>query len=180
MGAESVYRVIANRWLDELIPMVMAEAEAALTLMHQTGERSLLESQRHTLAWAAIHALIHDLRDASTRRAHGQAETLMTTGADQPMAADTYLTQVSNERYGVHPLINACFAAALVRQYEPEALGTSHPERRQKRPPAGEAGKAPRQISPITHGQHAAQEKGTEQETEKGTEAAFPGWKVVA
>ena len=144
MGAESVYRVVANQWLDALLPALIAlTAEQVIFLP---------EAERQALAWAAVQALIQDLREVSQRRAAFRAEALRTDG-EQYGGAAAYLQWVSEERYGVSPLINACFAAALVRQYEPDRSATSPSGHRQQGQGSETRERRPAQMTPTSHGQ---------------------------
>ena len=138
MFAETVYRAVANRWLDRLHPTLVDALRSA--------EPRPAETQLRELAWGEIQTLIHDLREVSTRRAHAWADALAAASAAH-LAADDYLTQLSQYRYGVNPIVNACFAAALVRQYETDELTMAHQERRQKQRPNQAAGPPP-QIAP--------------------------------
>jgi len=137
MFAETVYRAVANRWLDQLHP--------ALVDVVRSAEPMPSVEQARVRAWGEIQTLIHDLREISTRRAHFWADAL--AAASMHLAADDYLTQLSQYRYGVNPIVNACFAATLVRQYETDELTTTHQDRRQKQRPNQAAGPPP-QIAP--------------------------------
>jgi hypothetical protein len=141
MFAETVYRAVANRWLDRLHP--------ALVDALRSAEPRPAETQLRELAWGEIQTLIHDLREVSTRRAHAWADALAVASAAHH-AADDYLTQLSQYRYGVNPIVNACFAAALVRQYETDELTMAHQERRQKQRPNQAAGPPPQIAPPST------------------------------
>lgn len=137
MFAETVYRAVANRWLDRLHPVLVEALRRA--------EPQLAETRLRERAWDDIQALIRDLRDSSARRARFRADALAAVAGR--LAPDEYLTQVSQNRYGVNPIVNACFVAALVRQYETDEPALAHQERRQKQRPGRDAGPPP-QIAP--------------------------------
>ncbi len=129
--AETVYRAVANRWLDQLHPARTDAWQAQLPTL--SGE----EAQAR--AWTDIQRLIHDLRVGSARRGRYWAAALAAAAAARSSAAD--LTQVSQYRYGVNPIVNACYVAAVVRQSAPAALSE-----RRARPRAAEG--PPAQIAP--------------------------------
>jgi hypothetical protein len=60
------------------------------------------------------------------------------------LPAEQHLAQLSQQRYGVHPLINACYVAALVRRYPTDELSMAQQDRgrRQREPARSPAGPA--------------------------------------
>ena len=74
-----------------------------------------------------MQQLIERLRAVAARRAQHQAQQLASTPRALP--AEQHLAQLSQQRYGVHPLINACYAAALVRRYPTDELSMAHQDR---------------------------------------------------
>lgn len=161
--AETVYRAVANLWLDRLYPALLAS-------MRQ-GEPTLPEEAARVRVWTEIQALVHDLRAVSERRARHWANAF--TAEPQRLAADDYLTQLSQYRYGVSPIINACFAAVLVRQYETDELTGAHQDRRQKQRPNQAAGPPP-QIAPPSNAQRSAVVVPVPARTEPASPSADP------
>ncbi|MBP1466287.1 hypothetical protein EYB53_011275 [Candidatus Chloroploca sp. M-50] len=131
---ETVYRAVAHAWLSAL----HQEHRAALVAEGHGTRTGELSDQ----AWAAIQHLIERLRAVATRRAQHDAEHL--AQCPRTLPADQHLAQLSQQRYGVHPLINACYVAALVRRYPTDERSMAQPDRGRRpretsRSPAGPA-----------------------------------------
>lgn len=96
---ETVYRAIGNEWAVAMHAELVAHLRAT--------EPQLRSEQADAQAWATVSDLAYRLRRAGEQRAHTWARALH----EQPrsLAADTQLTLLSQYRYGVHPLINACY-----------------------------------------------------------------------
>ncbi|HEU5087556.1 MAG TPA: hypothetical protein VFT99_08930, partial [Roseiflexaceae bacterium] len=101
---ETVYRAVANEWVSAV------EAELR---QRSAGENNV---------WIEIAAIVERLRNASRRRAHHEADDLFERQKTRP--AGDYLTQLSAARYGVDPLVNACYVATLVRRYPADERGS--------------------------------------------------------
>lgn len=129
---ETVYRAIAHEWLSA----IHQDHSAALVAESRVASASQLSGQ----AWAEVQQLIERLRAVSVRRAQHQAQQLTQTPRTLP--AEQHLAQLSQQRYGVHPLINACYVATLVRRYPTDELSMAQQDRgrRQREPARSPAG----------------------------------------
>jgi hypothetical protein len=145
MFAETVYRAVANRWLDQMHPQLAAAWRE---------REGLSDEQAQTRAWAEIQAMIADLRAIDARRAQHRAAALAAAASAQLAAADL-LSRLSQYRYGVNPIINACFAAALVRRYETDDAPPPKADRRQRARTPEPSGPPP-QIAPPANTQRSA------------------------
>ncbi len=129
---ETVYRAIAHEWLSA----IHQDLSAALVAEGRGANASQLSGQ----AWAEVQQLIERLRAMSAQRAQHQAQQLVRTPRTLP--TEQHLAQLSQQRYGVHPLINACYVAALVRRYPTDELSMAQHDRgrRQREPTRSPAG----------------------------------------
>jgi hypothetical protein len=121
---ETVYRAIANEWVSAIYQDISAAISA----------KSLPTNQISAHAWAELQQLIDRLRAISMRRAAAWAQTL--ADAPRTLPADQHLTLLSQYRYGVHPIINACYVATLVRRFPTDEAGMGQQDRgrRQREP----------------------------------------------
>lgn len=119
---ETVYRAIGNEW---------AVAMHADFAAHITAANPQLRTEQvNAEAWASVSGLALRLRLVSERRAQHWAQSLHNQPRSLP--ADEHLTLLSQHRYGVHPLINACYVAALVHRYATDELTMAQQDRQRK------------------------------------------------
>ncbi len=119
---ETVHRAIANEWItaihQDLTATIIAEG------------RSASAGQLGVQAWAEVQQLVDRLRAVSARRAQHWARMLAQAPRTTP--AEQHLTLLSQYRYGVHPMINACYVATLVRRFPTDELSMAQQDRQRK------------------------------------------------
>ena len=139
---ETVHRAIANEWVvaiqQDLVGAIIAEGRAA--------KADQLDEQ----AWAEVQQLVSRLRAISDLRARHRATTLAST--PRATAAEQHLTMLSQERYGVHPIINACYVAALVHRYPTDELTLAQQDRQRKQREPGRSSSGPAVVPPTVPG----------------------------
>lgn len=119
---EAVHRAIGNAWAVAMYTDMLAH--------HQRTESHMRADQAAAKAWAEVSALVDRLRGVSERRAQHWSAALRTQPRSLP--ADQHLTLISQYRYGVHPLLNACYVATLVHRYATDELTMAQHERARK------------------------------------------------
>ncbi|MEI8308537.1 MAG: hypothetical protein WCF99_15870 [Chloroflexales bacterium] len=68
---------------------------------------------------------------------------------------------LSQERYSVHPIINACYVAALVHRYPTDELTLAQQDRQRKqREPGGRPSSGPAVVPPTVPGPPAGRRSG--------------------
>jgi hypothetical protein len=73
----------------------------------------------------ALATLVERLRERSAAHRRAQADALLSDGSQLPDTA-LFLREQSALRYGVDPLISACFARTLAHQYRADAPSSRH------------------------------------------------------
>ena len=119
---ETIYRAVGNEWA-----VAMHADIAAHTA---TADPQLRADQVSIRAWASVSELAHRLRLVSEQRARHWVQALCSQPRSLP--ADEHLTLLSQYQYGVHPLINACYVAALVHRYATDELTMAQQDRQRK------------------------------------------------
>jgi hypothetical protein len=139
---ETVYRAVGNEWVaamhQEIVAGLVAEGQA--TRADQVSEQ----------AWAVVDDLVRRLRAVSERRAQTWTEALFERQRTLP--ADEHLSLLSQYRYGVHPVINACYVAALVHRYPTDELAMAQHERQRRQGGRAEQPGADNRSSPTRRG----------------------------
>lgn len=126
---ETIYRVVAHEW----ITSVQSEYRNDLGLAHPDWTPAELTDQ----AWAEVQQDIEHLRQIARRRGEHIAQSI---AHQESLAPETRMALISYARYGVHPLLNACYVAALQRRYPADDSGGSGSSRG-RRNSTGAAGK---------------------------------------
>ncbi|PDW05067.1 ATP-binding protein [Candidatus Viridilinea mediisalina] len=139
---ETVYRAVAHDWLSA----IHQECSAALVTEGKGTSASQLSGQ----AWTEVQHMVERLRAVATRRAQHDAQHLAQSPRTLP--ADQHLAQLSQQRYGVHPLINACYVAALVRRYPTDELSMAQQDRGRRQRDAGRSPIGPAVTPPAVPG----------------------------
>lgn len=119
---ETVYRAVANQW-------VVAMHKEIVTSLTTEGHAPRAD-QVSEQAWAVLDELVRRLRAVSERRAQVWTQALME--APRTLSADEHLSLLNQYRYGVHPVVNACYVATLVHRYPTDELTLAQQDRQRK------------------------------------------------
>jgi hypothetical protein len=134
---ETVYRAVANEWV------VARHKELAADLL--ASGQAVRADELSQQAWAQLDDTVRRLRSIYARRAQAWATALQHEPRTLP--ADEHLGLLSQYRYGVSPIVNACYVALLVHRYPTDELTLAQQERG-RRGPTQNRGSAMPQVAP--------------------------------
>lgn len=141
---ESIARRVAHEWVQH----VYTAYANALADAHPTWS----VAERHEATWEQVEADIAALRAAARRRGEREAQRLLEAGE---LAGPLHerVARASMYRYGIHPIVNACYVMAFLHRYPGDAsLFASKPRRNAGRAAPASSGAVPNNSGASTAG----------------------------